>query len=50
MVAYRNVYDVLTGKRFSSGTLYAQLKQTGTENGGSGDLQWINLGMQRIKK
>ncbi|MDR7078758.1 secreted PhoX family phosphatase [Neobacillus niacini] len=32
-------------KDLSSGTLYAAtFKQTGTENGGSGDLQWINLG------
>ncbi|HYK73864.1 MAG TPA: alkaline phosphatase PhoX [Pseudoneobacillus sp.] len=29
----------------SSGNLYAaRFNQTGTENGGSGDLQWINLG------
>ncbi|WP_442598852.1 PhoX family protein [Neobacillus sp. D3-1R] len=29
----------------SSGTLYAaKFNQTGTENGGSGELQWINLG------
>ena len=32
-------------KDLSAGTLYAaKFKQTGTENGGSGDLQWINLG------
>jgi secreted PhoX family phosphatase len=32
-------------KDFSSGTLYAaKFKQKGTENGGSGDLQWIKLG------
>ncbi|MCL1694504.1 alkaline phosphatase PhoX [Lysinibacillus sp. BPa_S21] len=32
-------------KDLSSGTLYAaKFKQTGTENGGSGNLQWINLG------
>ncbi|WP_397537185.1 alkaline phosphatase PhoX [Rummeliibacillus pycnus] len=32
-------------KDLSAGTLYAaKFKQTGIENGGSGDLQWINLG------
>ncbi|MGZ9583057.1 Ig-like domain-containing protein [Paenibacillus marinisediminis] len=32
-------------KDLSSGTLYAaKFKQTGTENGGSGNIQWINLG------
>ena len=32
-------------KDLSAGTLYAaKFKQTGTENGGSGDLEWINLG------
>ncbi|MEH7580885.1 PhoX family protein [Priestia megaterium] len=32
-------------KDFSAGTLYAaKFKQTSTENGGKGDLQWIKLG------
>lgn len=32
-------------KDLSSGTIYAAtFKQTGTENGGSGELQWISLG------
>ncbi|WP_066098921.1 PhoX family protein [Bacillus sp. SJS] len=32
-------------KDLSSGTLYAsKFKQTGTENGGSGDMEWIRLG------
>jgi len=32
-------------KDLSAGTLYAaKFKQTGTENGGSGDLEWIDLG------
>jgi len=32
-------------KDLSAGTLYAaKFKQTGTENGGSGDLEWIKLG------
>lgn len=32
-------------KDLSAGTLYAaKFKQTGTDNGGSGDLEWINLG------
>ncbi|MFC5775656.1 PhoX family protein [Ectobacillus antri] len=32
-------------KDLSAGTLYAaKFKQTGSENGGSGDLEWINLG------
>ena len=32
-------------KDLSAGTLYAaKFKQTGTENGGSGDFEWINLG------
>ncbi|MCD7033281.1 DUF839 domain-containing protein [Metabacillus sp. GX 13764] len=32
-------------KDFSAGTLYAaKFKQTGTENGGSGDLQWMKIG------
>ncbi|MFJ8261897.1 alkaline phosphatase PhoX [Rummeliibacillus sp. NPDC094406] len=32
-------------KDLSAGTLYAaKFKQTGVENGGSGDLEWINLG------
>ncbi|AZB43421.1 DUF839 domain-containing protein [Bacillus sp. FJAT-42376] len=32
-------------KDLSSGTLYAsKFKQTGTENGGSGELEWIRLG------
>lgn len=32
-------------KDFSAGTLYAaKFKQTGTDNGGSGDLQWMKIG------
>ena len=32
-------------KDLSAGTLYAaKFIQTGTENGGSGNLEWINLG------
>ena len=39
------MYVADKAKDLSSGTLYAaKFKQTGTENGGSGDLQWINLG------
>ena len=39
------MYVADKAKYLSSGTLYAStFKQTGTENGGSGDLQWINLG------
>ncbi|MGE7946200.1 alkaline phosphatase PhoX [Lysinibacillus sp. NPDC093688] len=39
------MYVADKAKDLSSGTLYAaKFKQIGTENGGSGDLQWINLG------
>ena len=39
------MYVADKAKDLSAGTLYAaKFKQTGTENGGSGDLQWINLG------
>ena len=39
------MYVADKAKDLSAGTLYAAtFKQTGTENGGSGDLQWINLG------
>ena len=39
------MYVADTEKDLSSGTLYAaKFKQTGTENGGSGDFEWINLG------
>ncbi|MGE7693652.1 alkaline phosphatase PhoX [Lysinibacillus sp. NPDC094177] len=39
------MYVADQAKDLSSGTLYAaKFKQIGTENGGSGDLQWINLG------
>ncbi|KON68746.1 alkaline phosphatase [Peribacillus butanolivorans] len=39
------MYIADKAKDLSAGTLYAaKFKQTGTENGGSGDLEWINLG------
>ncbi|MDM5251002.1 MULTISPECIES: alkaline phosphatase PhoX [unclassified Lysinibacillus] len=39
------MYVADEAKDLSSGTLYAaKFKQTGVENGGSGDLEWINLG------
>ena len=39
------MYVADKAKDLSAGTLYAaKFKQTGTENGGSGDLEWINLG------
>ncbi|SDN70605.1 PhoX family phosphatase [Bacillus sp. OK048] len=39
------MYVADKAKNLSAGTLYAaKFKQTGTENGGSGDLEWINLG------
>lgn len=39
------MYVADKAKDLSSGTLYAaKFNQTGTEIGGSGDLQWINLG------
>jgi uncharacterized protein len=39
------MYVADKAKDLSAGTLYAaKFKQTGIENGGSGDLQWINLG------
>ncbi|MFF2455277.1 PhoX family protein [Peribacillus simplex] len=39
------MYIADKAKELSAGTLYAaKFKQTGTENGGSGDLEWINLG------
>lgn len=39
------MYVADKAKDLSSGTLYAaKFKQIGTENGGLGDLQWINLG------
>lgn len=39
------MYVADKAKDLSSGTLYAaKFKQIGTEKGGSGDLQWINLG------
>ncbi|HSP23025.1 MAG TPA: alkaline phosphatase PhoX [Planococcus sp. (in: firmicutes)] len=39
------MYVADKAKDLSAGTLYAaEFKQTGTENGGSGDLEWVNLG------
>ena len=39
------MYIADKAKNLSSGTLYAaKFNQTGTENGGSGDLSWIELG------
>ncbi|ANU15532.1 alkaline phosphatase [Planococcus halocryophilus] len=39
------MYVADKAKDLSAGTLYAaKFKQTGTKNGGSGDLEWINLG------
>ncbi|MCM3570435.1 PhoX family phosphatase [Neobacillus mesonae] len=48
------MYVADKAKKLSAGTLYAaKFNQTGTENGGSGDLEWIKLGHakdQEIKK
>ncbi|MBS4216443.1 MULTISPECIES: PhoX family protein [Neobacillus] len=45
------MYVADKAKDLSAGTLYAaKFHQTGTENGGAGDLEWINLGHSTDKE